>query len=110
MPTHINAWDERSFLMVIMGMKLNMGAINIKLGWKQEVALVELWELSGIPYPHAVCAIFDKGGDPEDYIDPCYSKEVYQGIYSHHLQPMNGELMWSRTQHNDIAPPIPRKT
>ncbi|CAH9051144.1 unnamed protein product [Cuscuta europaea] len=68
-----------------------------------------VWELNGIPCSHAVCAILDNGGDPETYVDECYSKEVYQRIYSHHLQRMNGELMWKKTQQNDIQAPIPKK-
>lgn len=68
------------------------------------------WDLNGIPCLHAVCAIFDRKKYPEDYIDECYSKEMYEKTYAHALEPIiNGELFWPKTQCEEIRDPIPRR-
>lgn len=67
------------------------------------------WDLSGIPCIHAVCAIFDRKKDPADYVHHCYSKEMYELTYSQALEPINGGLLWPRTQFEDIGAPIPRR-
>ena len=43
------------------------------------------WDLTGIPCCHAIYAIFDDGGQPEEYIDECYSKVKYLSTYEHTL-------------------------
>nr|GME05358.1 uncharacterized protein LOC109163527 [Ipomoea batatas] len=70
---------------------------------------LESWDLTGIPCPHAICVILDKGRDMEDYLDPYYSKEAYQRTYAHTLLPMNGELFWPKTNCEQILAPIPKK-
>ncbi|CAH9060241.1 unnamed protein product [Cuscuta epithymum] len=91
------------------GYEVKRGRHQYKVRLEGRICSCRAWELSGIPCPHAICAIFDRGGDSEEYIHECYSKAVYTTVYSHHLEPMNGELLWENTQLNDIAPPVPKK-
>ncbi|CAH9085141.1 unnamed protein product, partial [Cuscuta europaea] len=65
--------------------------------------------MCGIPCAHAICAIYDKEEEAESYVDWCYSKEVYKKTYSYTLHPINGELLWPRTQFEEILPPLPKK-
>ncbi|CAH9091579.1 unnamed protein product, partial [Cuscuta europaea] len=39
----------------------------------------------------------------------CYSKQMYQRTYSHTLQPINGEMFWPTTEHEEIQASIPKK-
>ncbi|MBA0779670.1 hypothetical protein Gotri_003896, partial [Gossypium trilobum] len=53
-----------------------------------------LWDLSGIPCVHTVCAIYNKEEDPEKYLAKCYRKEMYMRKYKYALQPINGLDLW----------------
>ncbi|XP_019161425.1 PREDICTED: uncharacterized protein LOC109158062 [Ipomoea nil] len=54
-----------------------------------------LWQLTGIPCRHGICAIFHKGHQPEEYIHKCYSKDLYLKTYEHRkmkiIDPCEGE-------------------
>ncbi|XP_015970679.1 uncharacterized protein LOC107494166 [Arachis duranensis] len=39
------------------------------------------WGLYGMPCPHACCAIFEKGDNPEDYCSNYYNKAAYLATY-----------------------------
>jgi hypothetical protein len=52
------------------------------------------FQLSGLPCSHAITAIYKCSKSVEDFIDPCYSVEVFNKIYEHCLQPVEGEEMW----------------
>jgi hypothetical protein len=52
------------------------------------------FQLSGLPCSHAITAIYKCGRLVEDFIDPCYSVEVFNRIYEHCLQPVEGEELW----------------
>ncbi|KAM3191490.1 hypothetical protein ACQJBY_069026 [Aegilops geniculata] len=49
------------------------------------------WQLSGLPCCHAISAIYKTGRKIDDYIAKCYSIEVYNKIYSHCLETLEGE-------------------
>ncbi|XP_019157212.1 PREDICTED: uncharacterized protein LOC109153808 [Ipomoea nil] len=91
------------------GYEIKKGRQQFKVKLAGRSCSCNSWDLSGIPCPHAICAIFDTGRDPEEYIDSCYSKESYLRTYAHTLQPMNGELFWPKTQFEEILAPIPKK-
>ncbi|CAH9098046.1 unnamed protein product [Cuscuta europaea] len=91
------------------GYEVKCGSCQYKVRLHASTCSCRAWDLSGIPCPHVVYAISYKGDDAEQYVDHCNFKQVYQRIYSYHLQPMNEELLWTRTQNNDIVPPIPKK-
>ncbi|XP_031120262.1 uncharacterized protein LOC116023403 [Ipomoea triloba] len=90
------------------GYEIKKGRQQFKVKLTGRSCSCRAWDLSGIPCPHAICAIFDIGREPHDYIDSCYSKEAYLRTYAHALQPMNGELFWPKTQNEEILAPIPK--
>ena len=53
------------------------------------------WDLTGIPYKHAVNAIAFKKERAKDYVLDFYKTDTYIALYSHHIQPCNGPDLWS---------------
>jgi hypothetical protein len=68
------------------------------------------WEITGIPCPHAVVAILYDCGDPEDYVDECFTMEVYKKAYALVIYPMPSEEQWVKTSHDKLEPPRGRIT
>ncbi|XP_019199102.1 PREDICTED: uncharacterized protein LOC109192856 [Ipomoea nil] len=81
-------------------------------GDQQEVDLeakkcsCRVWDLTGIPCKHAICAIWKKHGKGSvtDYVHPCYSKETYLKVYGGCINPMTGPNDWPQC---DRTPPLP---
>ncbi|XP_074351338.1 uncharacterized protein LOC141690432 [Apium graveolens] len=42
------------------------------------------------------------------YMHECHKKEWYLRVYSHILEPLNGEEFWEETNETPILPPLPR--
>jgi hypothetical protein len=49
------------------------------------------WEMTGIPCAHAHSAITFHGHKPEDYVDHCYSIEMYKKAYAPIIYPIPSE-------------------
>jgi hypothetical protein len=49
------------------------------------------WEVTGIPCPHAFAAILYNCGNLEDYVDECYTIEMYTKAYVPIIYPMRSE-------------------
>ncbi|KAG8373106.1 hypothetical protein BUALT_Bualt12G0136100 [Buddleja alternifolia] len=62
------------------------------------------WGLSGIPYKHAISAIFDQREVLEDYVDECYSVDTYKRVYAPAIMGINGEHLWGDSMY---IPPLP---
>ncbi|KAF7144294.1 hypothetical protein RHSIM_Rhsim05G0107300 [Rhododendron simsii] len=67
------------------------------------------WELSGIPYVHAVCGYNHLHMDPMHYVHDCYKVTTYLSGYGNGLGPINGREMWPTTDHPIILPPDVKK-
>ncbi|MBA0724742.1 hypothetical protein Golax_021404, partial [Gossypium laxum] len=70
------------------------GRITYIVDLEKMTCSCRLWDLSGIPCVHTVCAIYNKEEDPEKYLAKCYSKEIYMRTYKYALQPINGLDLW----------------
>ncbi|XVF50742.1 hypothetical protein PTKIN_Ptkin04bG0127600 [Pterospermum kingtungense] len=68
------------------------------------------WDLTGIPCAHAITVILYRKEKVEQYVAPCYKKEVFDDSYNCVLFPLTGDKIWPDTQLREIDPPIPRKT
>lgn len=73
--------DDRSFI-------VHLG--NITFGCR-------LWDLSGIPCKHRE--------QPEQYVHPCYSKEVYLDTYNNIIHPVPSHHEWDKSNLKQIQPP-----
>ncbi|XP_070005952.1 uncharacterized protein [Nicotiana sylvestris] len=62
------------------------------------------WDLTGIPCPHAIRALHNKG-DPLTEMHRRYSKEAFLLSYRHKLQPVRGEHFWKIDPSQAMEPP-----
>nr|XP_033515075.1 uncharacterized protein LOC117279634 [Nicotiana tomentosiformis] len=56
------------------------------------------WDLTGIPYSHAISCIFHIRENPENFIHDCYKKTTQMRIYEPVIAPMDGPDMWEPTE------------
>ncbi|KAK9067585.1 hypothetical protein SSX86_011696 [Deinandra increscens subsp. villosa] len=64
------------------------------------------WDLTGIPCHHA-CAVLGFLGMPaENYVDKCYSKELYLLAYDRCIPPLPSEKYWPHVDFPLDPPPI----
>ena len=63
------------------------------------------FQLAGLPCHHAISAIYKCNKNIEDFIAPCYFVEVFNKIYEHCLQPVEGEEMWPVSPNPRPVPP-----
>ncbi|CAI0471751.1 unnamed protein product [Linum tenue] len=64
-----------------------------------------VWELTGIPCPHAITCLAYEGEEPEEYISDCFKTQKWRDIYANVLQPMDGPRTWIRSEYEAILPP-----
>ncbi|KAH0709001.1 hypothetical protein KY284_010428 [Solanum tuberosum] len=75
--------------------------INIEL----KICSCRVWDLSGIPCPHAIKAFIHKKIDHIAEIHWWYSKEAYLMVYKHKIEPVRGEIFWKMEPHHAMEPP-----
>ncbi|KAK4356367.1 hypothetical protein RND71_025338 [Anisodus tanguticus] len=65
------------------------------------------WDLSGIPFSHAMRAYKHRNKDPiaEGAIHPYYNNATYLSVYLHKLQPVRGSKFWKYEKSQDMEPP-----
>ncbi|RYR23776.1 hypothetical protein Ahy_B02g057274 [Arachis hypogaea] len=63
------------------------------------------WQLSGIPYTHAISCINYKGLDIDGFVDDCYKKPAYVKCYDSVINPLNGSDLWEETNFDDAQQP-----
>ncbi|WOK91784.1 hypothetical protein Cni_G00475 [Canna indica] len=64
-----------------------------------------MWQLCGIPCPHAIAAINYLGRDPAHFVDSYLKKKTYMLAYQSTIEPMSGQNMWPR-MNELLLPPI----
>ncbi|XP_020887942.1 uncharacterized protein LOC110230205 [Arabidopsis lyrata subsp. lyrata] len=64
-----------------------------------------MWDLTGIPCRHAVCAIREMNFEVEDYISDYYLTAKWQETYRRGLKPVNGSKFWPDSGRPRIAAP-----
>ncbi|XP_060170945.1 uncharacterized protein LOC132601913 [Lycium barbarum] len=67
----------------------------------QKRCTCRVWQLSGIPCPHAIKAMLYDKGEAEDDIHWFDSKEAYSLTYKNKLQPVRGQQFWKITEAQD---------
>ncbi|RYQ90916.1 hypothetical protein Ahy_B09g096851 isoform A [Arachis hypogaea] len=67
------------------------------------------FQLTGYPCEHAMSCIRKMCLDVKNYVNKCYRKETYVDCYQHVIYPLNGPNLWSRTENDDVLPPVFRK-
>uniref|UniRef100_A0A803PYD3 SWIM-type domain-containing protein n=1 Tax=Cannabis sativa TaxID=3483 RepID=A0A803PYD3_CANSA len=64
------------------------------------------WDLTGIPCSHAVAAIWNKHGEPENYVSKWYTKEYYLKAYGHQIFPIRNQDQWPKSGKVGLVKPI----
>lgn len=67
------------------------------------------WDLSGLPCCHAISAIYRVGKELDDFIAPCYRIDVYDQVYNHVLEPVEGKESWPLAPNPRPFPPVGKK-
>ncbi|XP_071918869.1 uncharacterized protein [Coffea arabica] len=65
-----------------------------------------LWQISGLPYCHAISAILKISRNPNDYADQCYSRDLFFQIYENVLYPISGKSLWPQSDIPILDPPL----
>ncbi|KAI3525338.1 hypothetical protein L1887_04054 [Cichorium endivia] len=64
-----------------------------------------MWQLSGLPCPHAVAAIFYINKLPEAYVPEWFKMNMFNKTYNYELNPLNEIKMWPKTKEDvPLAP------
>ncbi|XP_057787606.1 uncharacterized protein LOC131004872 [Salvia miltiorrhiza] len=92
------------------------GKFEITLNEDKYVVYVEgkecacrVWQLTGIPCVHAICAIQFMSKDISDYVSKYYSTEKYLATYEYSLEPVNGPKLWPEVEGSTVKPPAIRR-
>ncbi|XP_063940571.1 uncharacterized protein LOC135146729 [Daucus carota subsp. sativus] len=72
---------------------------------KESTCSCRVWELTGIPCSHSVCAIQKIREDPVDYVEHWFKKDTYMRTYSFCLEVLRGEPFWKETMGDTVLPP-----
>ena len=67
------------------------------LDLSKHTCVCRAWDLSSIPYCHAVATIVLTGGSPEDFIDMYYSKGMFLKSYAYLMDTIRREKFWKKT-------------
>ncbi|GAV69296.1 hypothetical protein CFOL_v3_12797, partial [Cephalotus follicularis] len=66
--------------------------------------------LTGIPCKHAIACINYDHRRIEDFVEPCYHKEMYLRTYSDTVNAGNGPQLWPMSGQEPILPPPFKRT
>lgn len=98
------AWDGESKYQV----KYNTRFVTVDL--EKRSCDYRVFDLTGIPCPHALAAIYDRRQQPVDYVSDFYKREKYLTSYSFPLQALKGIDYWDYYDEEVLLPPdIPKK-
>ncbi|XP_055812088.1 uncharacterized protein LOC129882009 [Solanum dulcamara] len=87
------------------GYEVSDGEGRHTINLEQKKCTCRIWDLSGIPCPHAIKALTHKKVDPKTEIHWWYSKEAYMLTYKQKIQPVRGQMFWKVNPSNAMLPP-----
>lgn len=64
------------------------------------------WDLTGIPCSHVMCCLMKERKNVEEYVDRCYTKEMYLKAYGQSIHVMPDKFQYEKT---GMTPPGPPK-
>ncbi|WOL04231.1 hypothetical protein Cni_G12952 [Canna indica] len=73
----------------------NFDIVHFTVDMKTRDCSCRLWGLCELPCPHAVCAIYAHNGDPEEFVENCYSIDTYAHCYVDSINPINGKNIFT---------------
>lgn len=98
------SWDGESKYQV----KFNTRFVTVDLD--RSSCDCRVFDLTGIPCPHALAAIYNRRHQPIDYVSEFYKKDKYLATYSFPLQALKGVDYWEYYDEDILLPPqLPKK-
>lgn len=79
--------------------------IGFCVNLQEQTCSCRVWELTGLPCAHAICAIQRMRLNPYDYVSHYFKKETYMRCYSHCLEVLRGSPFWEEVEGDDVLPP-----
>ncbi|KAL4271328.1 hypothetical protein GQ457_13G011060 [Hibiscus cannabinus] len=92
-----------------LGGKVVHGDDTFVVDVREWTCTCRVWDLIGIPCPHAVCVILYREEPLNQYVIGLYKKEKYQELYSVVLPTVASEQFWKYSGMGKIDPPLHRK-
>ena len=72
---------------------------------KQQACTCRRWELTDIPWSHALCCIPLTKNEPEKFMHPCYTRATYLMVYEPTIGPINGPNNWKKFNKTPLSAP-----
>ncbi|GKU96825.1 hypothetical protein SLEP1_g10017 [Rubroshorea leprosula] len=86
--------------------EVNDGGDQHVVKFDDKTCTCRYWQLSGVPYPHALACIRYKRWRVEHYISDFYKKEKYLAAYAYPLQCIRkGTKAWKAVAEEELLPP-----
>ncbi|XP_074313734.1 uncharacterized protein LOC141648926 [Silene latifolia] len=76
---------------------------------KEKSCTCNHWQLTGLPYIHAISCIIKNRGNSKMYVDEVYSRATYLRAYGQSITPMPCVNQWDRVGLDEPLPPPHRK-
>lgn len=92
-------WDGRQ------NFHVKWRGIGFCVNLQQQTCSCRVWDLTGIPCSHAICAIQKMRQNVYDFVSHWFKKETYMKTYSHCLEVLRGSPFWEETEGDIIFPP-----
>ncbi|KAM3380007.1 hypothetical protein P3S68_005580 [Capsicum galapagoense] len=89
----------------VAGFEVKEGLCQHKVDIIKRTCSCMVWQLKGISCAHGVAAILFKKYPLYEYIDSCYSKDIYLRTYANVLEPLTNMKMWPVFSNIAVAPP-----
>ncbi|KAK6140483.1 hypothetical protein DH2020_025764 [Rehmannia glutinosa] len=86
-------------MLIVMHVTFNVGMIKSNKQSGEGIKIISFLTRGNF------LAIIEQRGDPLDYVDMCYSVDLYKEVYKHAIMGINGEQLWSQTLFVPHLPP-----
>ncbi|XP_074357152.1 uncharacterized protein LOC141696904 [Apium graveolens] len=98
------SWDGDNKYLVKSGTK----AVTVDLSRRS--CDCRVFDIKGIPCPHAVAAIHDSRQQPTDFVSNYYKRDKYLASYNFSIEAVKGEEYWNYYSEEPLLPPeLPKK-
>lgn len=74
---------------------------------EQKTCTCRRWQLTGIPCPHAISAIYYNKDKPENHLEDCYKVSNFLATYRNIINPTQGRDCWPISDETEMTPPDP---
>ena len=112
-PACMQMFEDNRFLAMNCGVEWNGDdGYEVTEGSDKHVVFIDrkscscrIWDLTGIPCQHAICALHQAKIDPSTQVHRYYHKATYLAGYRTKFQPIRGEAFWQKSKFKPLEPP-----